>query len=49
MFQPETEHAADAAEDAAEGFSAGEVIIEHVDHFANKLKRPKLKVSSSAR
>jgi F-type H+-transporting ATPase subunit a len=28
MFQPETEHAADAA--AAEGFNAGEVIIEHV-------------------
>jgi F-type H+-transporting ATPase subunit a len=30
MFQPETEPAADAAEAAAEGFNAGEVIIEHV-------------------
>ena len=30
MFQPETEHAADAADAVAEGFNAGEVIIEHV-------------------
>ena len=30
MFQPETEHAADAADTVAEGFNAGEVIIEHV-------------------